>query len=369
MRPIDKNNFSDGSDPTKPGIQLTVKVPGKAAQQTYALGQKGTHTYVVEIDGESFHVNLVNKVKAADLNDGEAFLLVGTAQSGLFPVTKITAHNMVATTVENVVPGQVNQLTSFKWEPTPIQESATPVVTLPAGVARTLPIPRAFEVEETAATTTYNTSIDPLHLDGSNLYAGTGIPGDSKYAVAKTNYLEIAMAAHMRGGSWSNSVVADGDYTIDYTNSTQDFNIAFSISATNTICDRLTVTNLYDVWFVTYMDGSGAKDDATALFWHLEYNEDMVRYELFPHYGGENGQRLNFPIVDSEGPICSTDGSGTVIQNSFRRWWYRDAIVNAAEATTSRIAGTYVTRMYARSKVSGDLVADLEITTTATQPV
>jgi len=214
------------------------------------------------------------------------------------------------------------------------------------------PIPAGPSISpETLFQLVYNTGISSEFLkDNGTLFVGTGITGTNRYAVSSTNYLELAMSAHRRG-SWTGTTVTDSTYDVSYTTATHDLSVSWSIGTKYPGLER--ITDRYDIVMYTHVSSEGIKNRETAIAWRLAWSDQVSNYVMVPY---NNGQELPFPVVDSK-----SDPEWKCVQNSFRWFWYRDAIVPAVASDVVRIAGTFVFEMEAKLRDSEEVVAQLEI--------
>lgn len=326
-RPIKKTNFSDGTDPSKPALMMTAKVPNFPAQEVYAISQAGTKSYRVLVNGRAYTVRLTKKTDIDDLNDGEAFILAGNEDIGFFSVNKISQH-MVS------MSGTQGNLIAGIWEATPASEGTNLDVDHIIDNDPTDPPPAPIPPKqdpETDPIVEYDTGINSMFLrPEGDLNVGSGIMAESGLTVAKTNFIEIGIMAHLRG-TFNRRTISNNVYDLSLGTNPQ-WNVTWSVGITHP--DVTNITDMYDVKFYTYLNSDGSKND--VLVSDLVFEDGI--YKVRSQYGD---------VVDS-----GTDAETRSVQNSSSLSWISMLLVPPVDAG-EQVLGTFSYAIAATNKVSG----------------
>lgn len=326
-RPINKRAFEHTE--ASQGIKIISKLPGLAATEALAINQKGTKRYTVTIGNTSGIITLVDKTDPTTLLDNEGCIVVSDTEGNRYPVTKITQHKLVAATPSGLI--------TPTWVLSETNSSGIGVIDNSGNI-----IPDVDP--ETAPTVTFDTALNPAFVKSDGfIYVGTGISGNSAYKVVKTNFIEIALSSHRRGQWAPGRTIDQSTYTIQLDTNVRDFNVTWSIGLTDKPNQK--ITDLYDVTMITHMEANGTKNYDTAIHWRLTWTDLIPGYAFIPYY---QDVAQEYPIVDS-----GSNPDKTCLQNSFRHFWYREAIIPPVDPAAVRITGTFVTELNAVNKESG----------------
>lgn len=179
------------------------------------------------------------------------------------------------------------------------------------------------------------------------LYVGTGIPG-TKYSIAKNDLIELALTSFRRSQWDQGRVMSENTSMLTLANNNEQWNVTWSVGSKHETITN--ITELYDVDLIMYRNADGT--ETYPMIWRLMWDGAKYILRLTTDIGTPVPD-----VVDS-----GSDAQFRCAQNSTSLTWFKSVLTPVVQPTAA-VEGTFVAKLVATNKQTGNIVEVSHITT------